>query len=355
MLNKDTFNDYSIDLVDIIELVQTELIRKISKQIGKGKSLSDNDWKKLMLDNVVSIDNSITETVKASVSSQAKEIKTIKNKSIDVGLKDTDNQLKGTITSSVQSSDKFIEQNVKALETVADKLTKDVSNANLTMLREANLDYMKNINDVLAVKEFGRVSRTEATKQILSKWSEKGIPSLVDSLGRRWQPDAYVNMVVRTNSMQIAKKTQERRAVDYGKDLIITSQHADQSPEHAPFANKIYSLSGNSDKYPPFSIAQSHGFMNRPNCRHTYSFYTEGLTTKRKTLDKKETDKAYKISQDQRKLERKIKAQKRQIEALKAGGFDVTAENAKLRGYQADMRSFINSSGRTRQRDREQI
>lgn len=351
MINQDTFSDYSIDLVDIIDLVQNEMIRKISRQLGKGRSLSDNDWKVLMLDNVSSIENSLTKTVKASVKPQAEEIAVIKQKSISAGLKDTDAQLTG----SVQPSSKFITQNAKVLETVADKLTKDVSNANLTMLREASLDYVKNINEVLAVKEVGGITRTEATKQILSKWSKKGVPSLVDSLGRRWQPDAYVNMIVRTNSMQIAKKTQERRAVDYGQDLIITSQHGDQSPEHAPYSNMIYSLSGNSQKYPPFSEALNAGFMTRPNCRHTYSFYIQGVTKKDKSMSKKETDESYAMSQEQRKLERNIRTKKREIESLKSAGFNVSAESASLRDSQADMRNFINRSGRTRQRDREQI
>lgn len=353
MLNKDTFSDYALGLVDILDLVQTEMIKKISRQLAKGKSLTDNDWKVKMMTEVGKIDNELIGIVQASAKSQAKEVDSIKHKAVSEGLRDTDEQLGET--GKVQGRDAFIAQNEAILNTVAEKLNDDIVKSNLTMLKTAGSDYVKNINDVLAVKELGGITRQEATKQIISEWSKNGIPALKDSLGRRWQPDAYVNMVVRTNSLQIAKKTQERRAIDYGQDLIITSQHSDQSPEHAPYANKIYSLSGNSDKYPPFSQALNAGFMTRPNCRHTYSFYVDGLSRKDKSISKKDTDKAYKTSQEQRRLERKIRAQKRQIEALKAGGFDVTAENAKLRGYQADMRSFINSSGRTRQRDREQI
>lgn len=353
MLNKDTFAKYATGLVDILDLVQDEMSAKIARQLTKGRGLSDDDWKLEMLTSVGRLESGLSKVIEDSASGQAKEVQAIKQKAVNEGLRDTDAELKGT--KDVQSADDFRALNSKLLETVSEKLTEDIVKSNMTMLTTAGADYMKNINDVLAVKEMGGITRQEATRQVLAKWSENGIPALIDRSQRRWQPDAYVNMVVRTNSMEIARKTQERRAVDYGKDLILTSQHADQSPEHAPFANRIFSLSGNDPKYPPFSQALSAGFMNRPNCRHTYTFYTKGLTDRNKNLHKEDTNEAYKTSQEQRKLERTIRAQKRQISTLKAGGYDVTAENAKLRGMQADMRTFINDTGRTRQRDREQI
>ena len=351
MINQDTFNKYSLNLIDIIDLVQMQMIIKISRQLGKGKSLSDDDWKLLMLQSVGRLDIGLQSVIKGSTAQQAKELQAIRERAVKQGLRDTDEQL--SRLGKVSTEEFFINQNEKLLETVATKLNQDIAKANLTMLRTAGNDYVKMINDVLAVKELGGISRQEATKQILSKWSESGIPALTDSLGRRWQPDAYVNMVVRTNSLQIAKATQGRRAIEYGYDLILTSQHASQSPEHAPFANKIYSLSGNDPKYPPFSQATSAGFITRPKCKHTYSFYFEG--EKPKSLPKRETDKNYKMAQEQRKLERTIKAQKRKINALEAAGLDAKAESAKLRSYQADMRTFIDETGRTRQRDREQV
>lgn len=351
MINQDTFNDYSIGMVEILDNVQVELIAKISRQMAKGKTLSDEDWKVMLLLDAKQLQDSMANTVAKTAVKQADEIDVIKTKSANAGFKDADEQLKRLGGASSKAN--FFRLNEEILETVAEKLTTDTVNANLTMLRTASSDYVKMINETLALKETGVITRDEATKQVLKKWSKNGIPALNDSLGRRWQPDAYINMVVRTNSLQIAKKTQERRAVDYGYDLVLTSQHADQSDEHAPYANKIYSLTGNDPKYPPFSKATSAGFMTRPNCRHTYNFYFIG--DKPKTIPKKETKENYKLSQEQRKLERKIREQKRVITSLDSAGYDTMEENKKLRQYQSDMRTFINESGRTRTRKREQI
>lgn len=352
IFNQDTFNDYSLPMIEILDEVQLELMLKVARQLKRGKNLSDNDWKVLMLQSVSRLEQSMANTVEMSTASQRKEIDKIINKSINEGLTDTDKQFEvSDLTAS--SKAEFFSLNSKILETVSDKLTQDTVNANLTMLRSASLDYVDIVNRTLAKKELGAITRQEATKQIMRQWSQQGIPALVDRGGKRWKPDAYINMVVRTNSLQIAKTTQERRAVDYGHDLILTSQHGDQSPEHAPYANKIYSLTGNSAKYPSFSKATSAGFMTRPNCRHTYSFYFPGTSQRQKRMTG--TKQSYKLSQEQRKLERTIRAQKREIAVLEELGEDTTAEKALLRDYQADMRAFINKSGRTRQRDREQI
>jgi tRNA uridine 5-carbamoylmethylation protein Kti12 len=66
-----------------------------------------------------------------------------------------------------------------------------------------------------------------------------------------------------------------------------------------------------------------------------------------------QNNKGYAESQQQRALERRIRAQKRELEAL--GDMATDDDRAKLRQYQADMREFINQTGRTRRYDREQI
>lgn len=351
MINQETFSGYSKSIVSIVDDLQLTMIAKIARQLGKGKDLNDDDWKVLMLKSTGRLEQSLNELVKGSTDGQAKAINDIKAKAMAEGYKDAESQLKGL--ADVQSKAEFFKMNEKLLETVAEKLTQDTINANLTMLKSSMLEYTTAVNDALALKEVGGITRNEAVQRVLKEWSKSGVPALKDRIGRKWQPDAYLNMVVRTNSLDIAKETQQRRAVDYKQDLIITSQHADQSPEHAIYANKIFSLSGNDPKYPPFSQATSNGFMNRPNCRHSYYFYIPDVTTKNKDLPK--SDKAYDISQEQRLLERTIRKQKKQILAIESGGFDASLEKANLRDYQANMRNFIKDTGRTRRSDRERI
>jgi hypothetical protein len=68
---------------------------------------------------------------------------------------------------------------------------------------------------------------------------------------------------------------------------------------------------------------------------------------------KEENDKQYQDSQKQRALERQIRYAKRNVEML--GDLATDADRDKIKQAQAQMRAFIQSTGRTRRYDREQI
>uniref|UniRef100_UPI00240A6D31 phage minor capsid protein n=1 Tax=Atopococcus tabaci TaxID=269774 RepID=UPI00240A6D31 len=74
--------------------------------------------------------------------------------------------------------------------------------------------------------------------------------------------------------------------------------------------------------------------------------------------DKEESERVYKESQKQRYLEREIRRAKKEkaaIEAMRATEEDLKKANAKIRQKQANMRAFIEDTGRTRRYQREQI
>ena len=93
------------------------------------------------------------------------------------------------------------------------------------------------------------------------------------------------------------------------------------------------------------------------NCGHVPpNVFTPGFTKIRGEVpDKAENDRRYAESQEQRGIERKIRYAKREIAMLEAAGLDATKAKEKLKRAQADMRAFINRTGRTRRSDREQI
>ena len=63
----------------------------------------------------------------------------------------------------------------------------------------------------------------------------------------------------------------------------------------------------------------------------------------------------YAESQEQRGLERRIRYAKREVATMEAAGLDAADAKQKVKAAQADMRAFINRTGRTRRSDREQI
>jgi len=231
---------------------------------------------------------------------------------------------------------------------------------NTTMLQQAEQAYIDVLNQTVGKVLTGVQTPQQALRETVSRWAEHGIPALIDRKGRKWTTEAYVNTVMRSMSNKIANDMQDVRMDEYGVDLIEVSSHLDARPKCAPYQGRIYSRSGRHPKYPPLS-STSYGDpagLFGINCRHVKYPYIEGVSKQRfHPYDLKEVSKAYKQSQKQRYLERKIRQAKRELKMMEALGDQegIKAAKAKVRERQARMRAFINETGRARRYDREQV
>ena len=82
----------------------------------------------------------------------------------------------------------------------------------------------------------------------------------------------------------------------------------------------------------------------------------DGVSSQRNfPVDEEENKRIYAESQMQRSLERDIRSAKREELTLKAAGIDSSAAHQRVKETQADMRKFVNETGRTRERTRELI
>lgn len=233
-----------------------------------------------------------------------------------------------------------------------------------TMLEQSGPLYVQTINRVTAEVLTGSMSEREALVRAVREWSEAGIPSIVDKAGRQWTTEAYANMVIRSNTRKVTTEVQMERAKEYGADLIEVSAHAGARPLCAPYQGRIFSLSGTSEKYPAFSstsYGETAGLFGI-NCGHNQYPFFEGISRQTYSPDETAAEKAenarvYQESQQQRAIERGIRAAKRQATVFESlGDKEATARAKSLIGdRQAAMRDFIKETGRTRQRGREQV
>lgn len=255
-------------------------------------------------------------------------------------------------TSMLQSS---LQQYTSAIQITVDEL----------MRAEATQSVL---NEAAASVAVGAETRRQAVRRAIQRISAEGLTGFVDSAGRHWTPEAYVNMVVRTTVHNVAAQATKARMEDWGTEVFQVSSHAGARPLCYPYQGKFYAWDDSSGEielgngrtvhYEPLSstsYGQPAGLFGI-NCGHDPIPVVPGVSIPHggdQIQPKAENDKAYAESQEQRALERKIREQKRELEAL---GNTATAEDkAKLRQYQADMREFIDRTGRTRRYDREQI
>ena len=231
---------------------------------------------------------------------------------------------------------------------------------NTTMLGQSRQLYLDIINQTTGKVLAGSSTPREALRETAARWAEKGVPALVDKAGRQWSTEAYVSMVTRSMSNNVANDMQFARMDEYDVDLVLVSAHAGARPRCAPYQGKIYSRGGLHPRYSPLSFT-SYGEaagLRGVNCKHIFYPYIEGITQKTyQPYPAQENQRIYEESQQQRYLERRIRAAKRELSMMEAMGDDagIQAAKKKIRERQADMRDFINDTERTRRREREQI
>lgn len=212
----------------------------------------------------------------------------------------------------------------------------------------------------------GTVTRVQATQTVLDQLAKRGISGFRDQAGRNWSLESYAEMAVRTGAGHAAVQGHVDSLAASGFDLIIVSDAPRECPLCRPFERKVLSISGQVGAViepsaltgDPVTVnvtaslaaARAAGFQH-PNCRHTISLYSPGVT--RAGNATAEPDR-YDAGQRQREIERNIRQWKRrQAVALDDGAATVAARKVRL--WQEMLREHIDANDLTRLRRREQI
>lgn len=201
----------------------------------------------------------------------------------------------------------------------------------------------------------GAFSYDQAVNDCVHRLAQSGLRSIDYASGRSYQLDTAARMCVRTGLSQLSGKITEANLAQTGQDLVITSQHIGSRPEHVPWQNRVFSYSGRNKKYPDFFSGTGYGTvtgLKGANCTHDFYPFWEGISEIpddiREPAPVKINGKEYnyyQITQKQRKMERDIRATKREIKAQKAIGGDTAELQSKLRKQTADYKQFSAAAG----------
>ena len=352
--------------VDVFLSVEEQILINVAKRLKSGKKLLNEDinsWQLEKLQQLESLTQANVFTIAKHSGMAINEVSKMLEKAGYLAVDENEADLveavqKGKLIETIPVAQSVALQNVL---TAYQQQARDTFNlVNSTILSQSRQVYLDIINQTVGKVLSGVSTPQEALRETAAKWAEKGVPALIDKRGRQWSAEAYISAVTRSMSNNIANEMQEARMDEYGADLIEVSSHSGARPGCAPYQGRVFSRSGNHPKYKPLS-STSYGRpegLKGVNCGHLFYPFIEGITDRTyRPVKKAENDEAYKESQQQRYLERRIRQAKRELEMMGAMGDDIGIGMAKkkVKDRQADMRSFINSTGRTRRRDREQV
>ena len=188
--------------------------------------------------------------------------------------------------------------------------------------------------------------------------------------GRKMSLESAVRMNIITGVNQTCGKLQELRADELGWDLMELTAHSGARPEHASWQGKIVSRSGQKGylSLDDIGYGTATGFKG-VNCRHDWYPYYKGSTRTytQKELNKWKNEKVeyngkkiskYDATQIQRRLERQIRQNKKDLKAQEAiltsknKDIDIEEVQAEIRNvkarqkdYNAQLNSFLEQTG----------
>lgn len=216
----------------------------------------------------------------------------------------------------------------------------------------------------------GQMSLQEATRKTIRELAQKGIPAFVDKRGREWSPEAYVMMDMRSTLGNTARAAQNARCDEYGINLIEVSSHMGARPLCATYQGRIFSRDGSKGVttdgaggkiyYTPLSetsYGQPAGLFGI-NCGHVQYPFVPGINFQRYfPYPKEENDRRYMQFQQQRAMERGIRAAKRECMMLQETGDTEGLQKAslRLRNQKEKYSAYCKETGLKQHNDRTQV
>lgn len=216
----------------------------------------------------------------------------------------------------------------------------------------------------------GQMSLQEATRKTIRELAQKGIPAFVDKRGREWPPEAYVMMDMRSTLGNTARAAQNARCDEYNIQLIEVSSHMGARPLCATYQGRIFSRDGSKGVtvdgaggkiyYTPLSetsYGQPAGLFGI-NCGHVQYPFVPGINFQRYfPYPKEENDRRYMQFQQQRAMERGIRAAKRECMMLQEVGDTEGLQKAslRLRNQREKYRAYCKETGLKQHNDRTQV
>ena len=318
MLSPSTLEQLPNDLTDLINELQTEIIRSVSKKISKANYLTPAaEWQLYKAQMLQSSTSEVNKLIAQYTGLSRREVKGLYTEACKKAIANDAKiyRMAGKDASSFFRS-VALSNSLRAGIRNANGLMKNITRSMVQSSRATVTHLMdKAYVQVLS----GAFSPQEAVYSAVKELADKGIQSVTYPSGKSDWADVAVRRAVLTALGQTTGRIQLDLAAEMDCDLVEVTSHGDARPSHAEWQGQVYSISGKSKKYPPLSrtgYGTGDGLKGW-NCRHDFFPFFEGISERASfPIDKEENAKEYAATQRQRAIERSIRSSKRGLAAL---------------------------------------
>lgn len=251
---------------------------------------------------------------------------------------------------------------VKVNKLVEDMMTME-KQAETAALRLTDDVYRQTVNRVQLAMSTGSMTLNKAIDTAVEDFLNAGINCIEYKDGRRVNIADYVRMALRTTSTRAALQGKSEKYKALGYDTVLVSSYGMCSQTCLPYQGRVYindaftSWSGETElradgltygkshycgKWFPLLSSAIAGGLFHPNCRHSINLWRDGDALP-EPIDNTETERRYKLEQQQRALEREIRRAKRRVEGF-TDPEDIAMAKAQLKDKQKQLREFIDKT-----------
>lgn len=328
MLSPDYLYNVSDRAVELYEQLNTFVIKDICRRlVGADFQLTGSaDWQlyKLQQSGML-MDDIVTQVAQLTKKSQ-NEVKdifeqaTYKSQAYDnsvykaAGLKPID------ITQSPAM--------LQILQATYNQTMGSLYNFTQTTANQTQAEFISTMDDISMRVLYGQQSYTSAISHAIRDLASTGMRVSYPS-GRTLSLENAVRTAVMTGVGQATAKLSIANCEELDTDLVVVSSHPGARPSHQEWQGKVYSISGTNPKYQKLSEATGYGSVTGlcgANCRHHFSPFIEGVSTNPyEDYNDEENKERYENQQEQRRMERDIRNNKRYLEALQES-IDTTSD-----------------------------
>lgn len=377
MLTPDYLESCADDIIDLYAQLDEAIIADITRRIIKtGRITESAKWQIKQAQEMGLLYDDIIAEIGRRTDASESHVRALFE---DAGVKtvEFDNRIyraAGLVPVDIRQSPAMLQ----VLNAGYKKTLGNMKNLTLTTANTSQNAYYNACNLAYMKITSGAFSYQEAIKEAIKQTAQQGSTVLYPS-GHIDRVDVAVRRAVLTGVGQTCRTVCETNAIEMGCDLMELSAHSGARPSHAVWQGQLVSLSGRKGYLTKDDIGYEtiEGFGG-VNCLHDWFPYFEGISTRNYTEKALKQMNAkcfeyngvkyseYEISQIQRKLEREIRAAKREKVAYQTAVAESDGElkgamqealkysNSLVRDKQAKMRDFINQTGEQRQYFREQ-
>lgn len=373
MLSDYELTELTQPIIAIYNQIEMELLEKVAKRFDVYDKVGGSlEWQMRKLDELGALTNEAVKVISQMSKRSEKEIAKMLNDAsignIDMGLLEeaytngfifVDPQKlmqSEALRATVELSYKSLGKTYKLIQTKA--------------LEGARQAYMDVINRAYIETASGIYDYNTSIRGALRDMADQGITGATYRRGNRivkYSIEGAVRRDTITAVHQLANKGAEQATKEIGAEYVEVSAHIgarvskDPIANHAGWQGKVYKLDG-SDKYP--NLKEKTGYpddiqgLGGVNCRHRMFPFFPGISVPNPyKVDPKENEKVYEATQQQRAMERGIRATKKRLTVAKASGDMEKAKEyrTKLTAQQKQIEKFCKDNNLRRQTEREMV